>query len=238
MSDVLAVIPARGGSKSIPRKNLAALAGKPLIVWTIEAARASQSITRLVVSTDDPEIADVAAAAGASVPFIRPTELAQDETPAIEPILHAVDWLNKHEGYRPDFVMILQPTSPLRRAEDIDAAVKLAHEHKADAIVSVSPAHKHPFWMKRVTKDGRLQDFSRQRKQYVRRQDLPPAFELNGAVYLVQRAVLMESKTFYTDRTFAYVMPHERAVDVDDPWDLYLADLILRNRNEQDRGIK
>jgi CMP-N,N'-diacetyllegionaminic acid synthase len=230
MSEVLAVMPARGGSKAIPRKNLAALAGKPLIVWTIEAARASQCLSRLVVSTDDSEIADVAAASGAGVPFIRPAELAQDETPAIEPILHAVDWLNKHEGYRPDFVMILQPTSPLRQAEDIDAAVKIAHEQKADAVVSVSPAHKHPFWMKRVTKDGRLEDFFEQRKQYVRRQDLPPAFELNGAIYLVKREVLIESKTFYTDRTFAYVMPHERAVDVDDSWDLYLADLILRNR--------
>src|SRR5690349_8046730 len=122
MSDVLAVIPARGGSKSIPRKNLAALAGKPLIVWTIEAASASQCLTRVVVSTDDPEITAVAAAAGAEVPFVRPAELAQDETPAIEPILHAVDWLDQHEGYRPDFVMILQPTSPLRQAEDIDAA--------------------------------------------------------------------------------------------------------------------
>jgi CMP-N,N'-diacetyllegionaminic acid synthase len=230
MSEVLAVIPARGGSKAIPRKNLAALAGKPLIVWTIEAARASQCLSRVVVSTDDPEIADVAAASGAGVPFIRPAELAQDETPAIEPILHAVDWLNKHEGYRPDFVMILQPTSPLRQAEDIDAAVRLAHEQKADAVVSVSPAHKHPFWMKRVTEDGRLENFFEQPKEYVRRQDLPPAYELNGAIYLVQRELLIKSKTFYTDRTFAYVMPHERAVDVDDSWDLYLADLILRNR--------
>ncbi|HEU5236129.1 MAG TPA: acylneuraminate cytidylyltransferase family protein [Pyrinomonadaceae bacterium] len=230
MADVLALIPARAGSKSIPRKNLATLAGKPLIVWTIEAARSSHSLTRIVVSTDDPEIADVAEESGASVPFVRPAALAQDETPAIQSILHAVNWLDEHEGYRPDFVMVLQPTSPLRQAEDIDAVIKLAQDRKADAVVSVTPAQRHPFWMKRVTEDGRLQNFFDEDKQYVRRQDLPPAFELNGAIYLAQRDVLIEGETFYTDRTFAYVMPHERAVDVDEPWDLYLAELILRNR--------
>jgi CMP-N,N'-diacetyllegionaminic acid synthase len=230
MSEILGLICARGGSKSIPRKNLALLAGKPMIAWTIEAALKSPSLTRAVVSTDDDEIAEVAKHWGADVPFLRPAELARDDTPGIEPVLHALRWLAEHESYHPDYVMLLQPTSPLRTTEDIEAAVRLARERGVDSVVSVTEAATHPYWMKRITENGELAELVPTEQEYSRRQELPPAYALNGAIYLIKVDTLMEQHTFYPDRTLAYVMPAERALDVDEPWDLYLADLVLQDK--------
>jgi N-acylneuraminate cytidylyltransferase/CMP-N,N'-diacetyllegionaminic acid synthase len=231
---VLGIIPARSGSKSIPRKNIAIVAGKPLIAHTIQAALDAKHIDRVIVSTDSQEIADMARSFGAEVPFLRPPELAQDDTPGIEPILHAVRWLNDNDDYHPHYVMVLQPTSPLRTAEDIKAAVQLAQKQQADSVVSVCPAHQHPYWMKRITDDGRLVDFLSLERTYTTRQDLPPAYALNGAIYLVRCEVLLEHKTFYTDHTYAYVMSPERSLDIDTSWDLYLADLILKERMKRE----
>jgi CMP-N,N'-diacetyllegionaminic acid synthase len=227
---VLGLVPARGGSKSILNKNIALVAGKPLIAYTIEAARAAPSVSRLVVSTDSPEIAAVARTHGAEVPFLRPSELAQDDTPGIAPVLHAVRWLEEEQSYRPDYVVLLQPTSPLRAPGDIEAAMELAREREADAVVSVCPARDHPSWMKRIDACGRLADFGASGEAYTRRQDLPPAYALNGAVYVARRGVLLELQTFYTARTHAYIMPLERSLDIDTPWDMYLAELILKDR--------
>lgn len=229
---VLAVVPARGGSKSIPRKNLAPLAGRPMIVYTIEPAIAANCISRLVVTTDSPEIAEVARNHGAEVPFLRPIELARDDTPGIDPILHAVRWLEEHEGYRADYVMVLQPTSPFRTPEDIRGALRLAEARRADAVVTVSLADHHPYWMKRLDESGRLQSFISLDRPYTRRQDMPPAYALNGAIYLARWAALLSKRTFYTENTYAYVMPQERSLDVDSPWDLYLADLVMRHRKD------
>lgn len=161
---------------------------------------------------------------------MRPAELSRDDTPGIEPVLHAVSWLEQHENYCPDYVMLLQPTSPLRTAHDIDSAVAIAREHQADSVVSVTPTHHHPYWCKRITETGQLTNFLDLDAAYTRRQDLPPAYALNGAIYLVRRDVLVQEKTFYTDNTYAYSMPEERSLDVDTPWDLYVVDLILRDR--------
>jgi CMP-N,N'-diacetyllegionaminic acid synthase len=204
------------------------LAGKPLIAHTIQAALDAKLIDRVIVSTDSQEIADVARSFGAEVPFLRQPELAQDDTPGIEPILHAVRWLDDNDDYHPDYVMVLQPTSPLRTGKDIDAAVRLARKQQADSVVSVCPVHEHPYWMKRITDDGRLVDFLSSGCTYTTRQDLPPVYALNGAIYLVRREVLLEHKAFYTDHSYAYIMPPERSLDIDTPWDLYLAGLILR----------
>lgn len=231
---VLAVIPARGGSKGIPNKNIAPVAGRPLIAWTIAAAQEARCVERVVLTTDSPVIAEVAREYGAETPFLRPPELAEDDTPGIVPILHAVGWLDEHEGYCPDYVMALQPTSPLRTAQDIEAAARLAWEKAADGVVSVCPAKHHPYWMKKIAEDGRMADFLPIDREYTRRQDLPPVYALNGALYLVRREVLVQRETWYTDRTYAYVMPPERSLDVDTPWELYLADLILRERREHD----
>ena len=223
----LALVVARGGSASIPRKNLALLAGKPLIAWTIEAALRCKAIDRVVVSTDDEEIAAVAHEHGAETPFMRPPELARDDTPTMPVVLHALHQLNT-EGYVPDAVVLLQPTSPLRTSEDIAAAIALAHERSADSVVSVSPTPSHPHLAKRVTADGRLEDFMAH-PPVVRRQELEPVYALNGAIYLTRLEILLEKQTFYGPKTYAYVMPPERSIDVDTPWDLHLCDLVLGN---------
>jgi CMP-N,N'-diacetyllegionaminic acid synthase len=161
---------------------------------------------------------------------MRPADLAQDHTPGIEPVLHAVQWLEENEGYQPEMIMLLQPTSPLRIPEDIDRAIELIHEKSADAIVSVTSAEAHPYWMKQIDGSGRMTDFIKLEQPIDRRQDLPEVYVLNGAIYLARYEVLVEQKTFYTDSTLSLVMPVERSLDVDTPWDLYLADLILRDR--------
>jgi CMP-N,N'-diacetyllegionaminic acid synthase len=225
------LITARGGSKSIPQKNVKLLAGKPLIAWTIEAALRSRLLDRVIVSTDDEEIARVARECGADVPFMRPAELAQDDSPHLDVIRHALDWLETESKTELDYLMLLQPTSPLRTTEDIDAAIALAADVDADAVVSVCQTHDHPYLSKQVTPDGRLLDFVEKPRGYLARQKLPPAFALNGAIYLVRRNVLRERDDWYTDRTFAYIMPPERSLDIDTPWDLHLVELILRDSN-------
>jgi CMP-N-acetylneuraminic acid synthetase len=231
MYEIVAVIPARGGSKRVPEKNVARVGGKPLIQWTIAAALQARLITRVVVSTDNPQIAAIAQAAGAEVPFLRPAELARDDTPGIAPILHAIDWFAQAEAYYPDAVMCLQPTSPLRTAADIDGAITLARQQNADAVVSGVAAAQHPYWMKQCDSAGRIRPFLEQDAIPVRRQDLPAVYALNGAIYLARRELLVEQKTWYTDQTYLYVMPEERSLDLDTPWDLHLADLVLTARH-------
>ncbi|HEX6987968.1 MAG TPA: acylneuraminate cytidylyltransferase family protein [Bacillota bacterium] len=234
MLKVLAIIPARGGSRSIPRKNLALLDGKPLIAHTIAVARSVPEIDRIVVSTDSPDIAAAARRCGAETPFLRPAELARDDTPGIDPLIHAVQWLAQHEGYRPDYVLCLQPTSPLRNVGDIRQALRVAAERDAEAVVSVVPVKHHPYWTRRIEPDGRLVDFLPDNPEVARRQDLPPAYALNGAVYLMRYDILMQRRTWQTDRTYALVMPPERSIDIDTPLDLDLAALLLaRGRREE-----
>src|SRR5262245_38953077 len=153
---VLAIIPARAGSKTVPGKNLAPLVGTPLLAHSIAAARSARGVERVVVSTDGPEIVAAARRWGAEAPFLRPAELAQDDSPTIAAVLHAVQWLEEHEGYRPDYVLLLQPTSPLRTAGDIEAATALAVARDADTVVSVCEMKPHPFWAMRLSKDGSL----------------------------------------------------------------------------------
>jgi CMP-N,N'-diacetyllegionaminic acid synthase len=229
MVEILAIIPARGGSKRVPHKNMLPVAHKPLIAWTIEAARAAKLLTRVVVSTDSEAIAAISTQYGAEVPFIRPAELAQDNTDGLAPILHAVSWLEQHEAYRPDWVMCLQATSPLRLTADIDAAIDLAMQQHADAVVSLTSVHHQPTWMKRVDSLGRIQDYLPWAQLPVP-QDGQAVYALNGAIYLARRTVLLTRQSWYGNNTYAYVMPPERSLDVDMPWDMYLADLILRDR--------
>lgn len=228
MVDVLAIIPARGGSKRVPHKNILPVAHKPLIAWTVEAARAAKTLTRLVVSTDNLAIAAIATAYGAEVPFLRPQALARDETSGMAPILHAVRWLEQHEGYQPDLVMCLQATSPLRSAADIDAAVGIAMQHQADAVVSVTPMAQQPSWMKRVERGGRLQEAFPEPLLPAIVSPASTLYTLNGAIYLARRTVLLQRQTWYGEHTYAYVMPPARSLDIDTPWDLSLAELILK----------
>lgn len=221
---ILALIPARGGSKGIPRKNIKPIAGKPLIAWAIEAALCSRVLDAVVVSTEDEEIADVARQWGAQVPFRRPAELAQDDTPGIDPVLHALEQL-------PDFdaVLLLQPTSPLRTTEDIDACIGLAQGRQAASVVSVSEPGKHPYWMYRLGTDQRLQTLINV-PPISRRQDLPPVYAVNGALYYTRADWLRRHHAFVTAETVAYVMPPERSVDTDTLLDWKLAEMLLKER--------
>jgi len=227
MTRVLGLIPARGGSKGVPRKAVRPLAGKPLIGWTIEAALASEGLERVAVTSEDAEIIEVATAFGADVPFVRPAELAADDSPGMDSVIHALRWLEREEGYAPQWVMLLQPTSPLRTSGDIDAVVRLAIERGGDSVVSVTEAADHPWWTKRLDEQGRLHDFVDRTGGAVRRQELPAAYALNGAIYLALREQLLRQRSWYSERTSAYVMPPERSLDIDTPWDFQLADLVL-----------
>ena len=223
---VLALIPCRSGSKGIPRKNLALLAGKPLLAWTIEQAHAAGCLDRIVVSTDDDEIAAAARKWGAEVPFLRPRELATDEASSVAVALDALDRLAEQEDYRPDYLMLLQVTSPLRSQTDIAAALTLAQENEAEAVISVCPAANHPQWTFKIDPAGRMRPFIEGPKP-LRRQELAPAFAPNGAIYLIRRQLLYQERTFLPGGVLAYLMPPQRSLDIDTPFDLHLADLIV-----------
>lgn len=226
---MLGLVTARGGSRAIRRKNIRLVAGKPLVAWTIQAALDCRSLNRVVVSTDDAEIEEVCLKWGAEVPFRRPVELAQDNSPHVDVIAHAVEWLMTNEDYCPDYIVLLQPTSPLRTAQDIDGAVALALQRNADCVVGVSESPAHPYLNKRITEEGKLVDFVDTPKGYLPRQSFPPAYIVNGAIYLARRDVLLRERTWYTSRTYPYIMSPEHSLDVDTSWDLYLADLMLRD---------
>lgn len=211
---VLAIIPARGGSKGIPRKNIKALASRSLISWTIESAKQALCIDRTIVSTEDKEIASVACELGADVPFMRPAELATDDTPGIAPVLHAISQL---PGY--DWVLLLQPTSPLRSTEDIDGIWQFCQERGAPSAVSVCEVGKHPYLMYLCNSSQRLEPFIKGRPNVTQRQNLQPVYALNGALYLARTDWLLEQQDFIGPETLGYIMPPERSVDLDTPLD-------------------
>lgn len=230
MPHLLFLVPARGGSKGVPGKNIADVGGRPLIAWSIDAGRGAHHRGRVIVSTDSAEIAEIARRHGAEVPFLRPAELAGDDAPSLDMALHSLQWLEANENYRPDYLVLLQPTSPLRESVDVDAAIEMAVLRNADAVVSVSPASCHPYWTRMLGSDGQLQEFMHPPIPAGRRQDLPEVFGLNGAIYLIKPEVLAAKRTWYPQGAYGYVMPPERALDIDTPWDLHLADLIMHDR--------
>jgi len=226
---ILGVIPARGGSKSVPRKNLALLHGRPLIAYTIDAARQSQRLTHFLVSSEDVEILAVAASLGAPTPFIRPVELATDEAPTLPVVQHAVREMENIEGIRFDYVILLQPTTPLRRPEDIDAAIDKLISTGADSVVSVCDVGAyHPARMRQIVDDRLVELPIREPREMLRRQDLPPVYIRNGAIYAVRRDVAMLSNSMIGEVSRPYIMPEERSVNVDSALDLHLAEILLR----------
>lgn len=232
---ILGVITARGGSKGIPRKNVKELAGKPLIAWTIEAAKESSVFDRIILSTDDPEIADIAKRYGCEVPFMRPPELAQDTTPHLPVMQHAVTWLKENEGYEPDYVAILQPTAPLRQAFHLQEAVELLVKTGADSVVSMVeiPGHHNPYWAVSVDDQGLaklLVSGDPIRKRIPRRQNLPKAYTHSGAFYLFRTALLFDlvEPNFYGDKVAVHVMEDKYNVNIDDPEDWVLAESAIQ----------
>ncbi|WP_223552925.1 MULTISPECIES: cytidylyltransferase domain-containing protein [Lysinibacillus] len=221
---ILAVIPARGGSKGVPRKNIKMLAGKPLIAWTIEEAKKSKYITSVILSSEDDEIIEVAEKYGCDVPFKRPMEIAQDDTAGIMPVLHAIE---QCPGY--DYVVLLQPTSPLRTVEDIDGCIEYAIENNAEFCVSVKETEKSPFWMYTVN-DGKMGQFIKQNQLITNRQELPKIYILNGAVYFSRIKSIVQKKSFLTEETTAYIMPFENSYDIDTELDFKVCQTIMLER--------
>lgn len=234
---ILGLIVARGGSKGVPRKNLRLAGGKPLLHWTFEAAQLSRLLTRTILSTDDEVMAAYARSERIEVPFIRPSELASDKATAIDVTLHALQWVASHESYCPDYVVLLQPTSPLRTAEDIDGCVEMAMKRGAAAVISVVECREHPCLMRTIGKDGELMPFIYTSLFESRKQDLPPVCSPNGAVYVARKEVLEERKSWHPEGALAYVMPAERSLDIDTEWDLTLADMILHQRMTREKDL-
>lgn len=227
---ILGLISARSQSKGVKNKNIREVAGRPLIAWTIQAAQKSKYIDRLILSSDSEEIINVASQLGCEAPFIRPSELALDDTPGVDVVVHA---LKQMPGY--DLVVLLQPTSPLRRAQDIDECLEFCIEKGSPVAVSVVESDKNPHWMFYQDTEARLKPVLNSPEPVLRRQDAIQAYAVNGAVYVARCPWLLESKAFLTKDTVGYVMPKSRSLDIDTEWDLKLAHLILTH-NKDDHG--
>lgn len=225
---LLAVIPARGGSKEILGKNIKLLSGKPLITWTIDAAKQAKCIDRIIVSTDDPEIKEVAEQCGLEVPFLREAKFATDHSPSID---LALDAAQKLPGF--DWLLLLQPTSPLRTSSDIDGIFKFCQDHKASSAVSVCKSSWHPYWMYQKDKYFSLQPFISDRPEITRRQDLPKAYCVNGALYLAKVDWLFKHRSFIAPDTLGFSMPLDRSADIDTIHDWNWAEYLIKCKNEK-----
>lgn len=219
---MIGLIPARGGSKSVPRKNIRLLRGKPLVQYTIDAARAAKRLARVILSTEDEEIANVGIHCGAEVPFLRPPDLAKDSTPMLPVVQHALRWLEEKGDFY-EAVCLLQPTSPLRRPVEIDDCIDLLERSGADSVVTVAPVpfEYNPHWVYLVKCDGTLGISTGEKFPIDRRQDLPDAFHRTGSVFLGRRDLVMERNTFYGDRLVGYVVNWDQNIQIDsaDDWE-------------------
>lgn len=220
---VLAIIPARGGSKGVPRKNVRLLAGKPLVAWTIEAARKTKSIDRVVVSTDDPEIEAVSKEYGAQV-ISRPAELATDTASSESALLHALDHLAKTEGYEPDILVFLQCTAPLTLPEDIDGTIQALLDEEADCALAVTPFHG--FLWRRDEGEGAV-GINHDKTVRQMRQDLEPQYLETGAVYVMRTEGFKKAQHRFFGRVAMYVIPRERSLDIDEPVDFLTAEKLM-----------
>ncbi|MFD2044933.1 cytidylyltransferase domain-containing protein [Ornithinibacillus salinisoli] len=225
----IAIIPARSGSKGIKDKNIKSLNGKPMIAYTIEAALKSNIFDDVVVSTDSEKYASIAEEHGARVPFLRPKELASDTSTTIDVIEYTLIEMEKM-GYTYDYFMLLQPTSPLRNVNDIQNAVKILFELKANSIVSVCEAEHSPLLMNTLDETLSMDNFIHL-TNHRRRQDLTPYYRLNGAIYLSKVKLFLQKKTFYGIQSFAYIMDKNKSIDVDSEIDFELVKILLNNND-------
>ncbi len=238
---VLGIIPARGGSKSIPQKNIKDFLGKPLIAWTIQAALESGILDRLIVSTDSEEIASVARQYRAETPFMRPSELAADTTPTLPVLQHAVQWLREKENYTPDLVMLLEPVSPSRRPHHIIEAVKIFNENKEiDSLVSVTeaPSQYNPHWLFKIGDNGCAELFTGEKLKDIvpRRQSLPKVYAKNGAIYLFRTDCLFRNPpSIFGETAKLYVMGNEYSIDIDNQEDWIIAEQRVKSILDRER---
>jgi N-acylneuraminate cytidylyltransferase/CMP-N,N'-diacetyllegionaminic acid synthase len=227
---ILYFIPARSGSKGLPGKNIRSLYGKPLIVWSIEAALNAKTKGDIVVSTDSVEIANIAKANGAEVPFLRPPELARDETPTMDVLFHFLDIKNK-EGVSYETIILLQPTSPLRTSEDIDQAFELFSQRNSKAVVSVCECYHHPLWSNELPDDGSMKNFLRPEVKGKNRQQLPKYYMLNGVVFIGKTDYIRSNRGFIGDETIAKIMTKDHSLDIDSEADFVLAEYFKSKQN-------
>lgn len=228
----LAIIPARGGSKGLPGKNIKELNGKPLIAYSIEAAINSKVFDRIIVSTDDEKIAEIALKYGAEVPFLRPEELATDTADSMDVLFHTINFL-KDKGEEYDYIMKLQPTSPLRTEKEILEATKLLFEKKAESIVSISECEHHPLWTNVLDEDNRLFNFIKEDIKHKNRQELPIYYQINGLIFLSEVNSLLKTRDWYGERSYAYICDSKKAIDIDNIIDFKLAEILLKNEERQ-----
>lgn len=220
----LAVIPARGGSKAIPRKNLRLLGGRPLVAWSVAAAREARLVDRVLVSTDNAEIAETARAAGAEVPFLRPAELAGDDVHSVHAVLHALDWLEAEEGSTPERVVMLLPTSPLRAGADLDSAIAALQGSGAPSVISVCATSPHGSL--RWLRDGRLVPLAQAGERNFQRQEVEPLYAVNGSIYVAATSALREQRSFHIDGALGSIMPRRRSIDINSLEDFAMAEAL------------
>ena len=221
---LVCLIPARGGSKEIPNKNKKLFCGKPLIQWTIECALSSKKIDRTIVSTDDPEIAEISKQNGAEVPFLRPPKLALDNSPTVETVIHCLENISNVNS-----LLLLQATSPLRTEEDIEGILAMQRKHSAESIVSINKVSEHPSYMFNLNLGNKLSPFIEEDLPY-RRQDLEEIYILNGAMYFINVDLLIKEKKLINSSSLGYIMPLERSIDIDTQDDWNLAEYIMNKK--------
>lgn len=228
MNEILAIIPARGGSKGLKRKNVLDFIGKPLIAHTIEQAKNSKYISRVIVSTEDEEIAVISKKYGAEIPFMRPLKLADDNSTTNDVIEYTLKELERTEGYKPQIFCVLQCTSPLRTSEDIDNTIKKLMDTNSDSAVSIAEAKSNPYWTNVLLND-RLEYFIKEGQNIKRRQDLPKVYEINGAVYVVKTDVFYKEKSLETKNITGYIMNAEKSIDIDNIVDFKVAEIMYKS---------
>lgn len=229
----LAVVPARGGSRGIPRKNIRPLAGRPLIAWTLATAKAARQIDRVLVSTDDEEIAAVARAAGAEVPFLRPAAFSGDDVHSVHAVLHSLDWLEQHEGSVPDTVAMLLPTSPFRRAADLDQAVATLRTSDAPSVISVCAAAT-PLGSLRWLREDRLVPVQETADHNFQRQDVEQLYAVNGSIYVAASAALRKHRSFHIVGAVGSVMSKRHSIDINTLEDFAIAEALAASSGEQE----
>jgi CMP-N,N'-diacetyllegionaminic acid synthase len=229
--DVLGIIPARGGSKGIPKKNIKLLNKKPLIYYTINESQKSNFITRLVVSTDDNNISKISKKLGVEV-INRPKKFAGDKSNAVITYKHIIRYLEKNENYIPDIVVILQPTSPLRSVEDIDKSIKTFISKNCDVVVSVTNTSHPPHWTLVMNKNNRLNFYFKNTNPSKPRQDYPQFYTPNGAVIVTTFNHMINCKDVLSNDVVAYIMPEERSIDIDTLFDFKLAEMLIKNKSK------
>ena len=228
---ILGLIPARGGSKGVPRKNLKLVRGKPLLAYAVECGLACPSLDKLVVSTEDAEIAAEASKWGAETPFVRPAELAADEAPMLPVMRHALEQCETFWGQEVEILVLIDPTAPLRLPEDVEGALELLKKEKAQAVVSGAPAHRNPYFnMVRRDDSGRVRIALDSGQEVTRRQDAPELFDLNTVVWAYRRQALMVDGRRMPVDTVLYITPPERCLDLDTPFDFELLEFLLARR--------